>query len=829
MMQQPGGMARPEMPMEQQQPPQQQQYPAQQWMMMPPQAPQHQPVQPQPQPQPPQFWAQQQQQQHYGAGPTNAASGGAGGGADEVRSLWIGDLQYWMDENYLTSCFYHTGELVSAKIIRNKQTGQSEGYGFLEFRTHATAENILQTYNGAMMPNADQTFRLNWASLGAGDKRADDSPEHTIFVGDLAGDVTDYVLQETFKAVYQSVKGAKVVTDRVTGRSKGYGFVKFGDEREQQRAMTEMNGVLCSTRPMRIGPAANKKPMTASTQKASYQNPQGTQGESDPNNTTVFVGGLDPNVTDDHLKQVFSQYGEVVHVKIPVGKRCGFVQFADRSCAEQALSNLNGTLLGGQNIRLSWGRNPSNKQSDQNQWGGAYYGYTQGYESYGGYAPPQDPNMYYGGYPGYANYQQPQQWYEKLLLKSYHSSPVKRIAQFIMELKLILLLLLAVVATADYVRPPPRKTLSFPWSKKPSSLPQQVHISLAGDKHMRITWVTNDKHSPSIVEYGTSPNNYSFSSEGEYTSYSYMLYSSGKIHHVVIVHWKMIPRQTGWTKSTLDHIDQCKYDVHMLPGDLSYADYIQRRWDTFGELVQPLASARPWMVTQGNHEKEHIPLLEDSFVSYNSRWKMPYEESASSSNLYYSFEVTGVHVIMLGSYTDYDEYSDQYAWLKADLSKVDRKRTPWLIVLFHVPWYNSNEAHQGEGDDMKTTMEPLLYAAGVDIVFAGHVHAYERSSRVYNGKSDPCGAVHITIGDGGNREGLARKYKEPKPEWSVFREASFGHGELKIVNSTHAFWSWHRNDDDEPVRSDQFWITSLFGSSCLAENGPELRKMLLEP
>lgn len=44
----------------------------------------------------------------------------------------------------------------------------------------------------------------------------------------------------------------------------------------------------------------------------------------------VFVGGLDPNVTDEHLKQVFSQYGQLVHVKIPLGKRCGFVQFADR-------------------------------------------------------------------------------------------------------------------------------------------------------------------------------------------------------------------------------------------------------------------------------------------------------------------------------------------------------------------------------------------------------------------------------------------------------------------------------------------------------------------
>jgi hypothetical protein len=43
---------------------------------------------------------------------------------------------------------------------------------------------------------------------------------------------------------------------------------------------------------------------------------------------------------------------------------------------------------------------------------------------------------------------------------------------------------------------------------------------------------------------------------------------------------------------------------------------------------------------------------------------MPFEESGSGSNLYYSFDAAGVHVIMLGSYTDYDEESDQYAWLK---------------------------------------------------------------------------------------------------------------------------------------------------------------------
>ncbi|ERN19635.1 purple acid phosphatase 18 isoform X1 [Amborella trichopoda] len=436
-----------------------------------------------------------------------------------------------------------------------------------------------------------------------------------------------------------------------------------------------------------------------------------------------------------------------------------------------------------------------------------------------------------------------------------------------MGLVLKLLMLLVMVselssAMADYVRPPAREMLQFPWQhRQSSSYPQQVHISLAGDKHMRVTWVTDDDSSTSVVDYGTSPGRYTQSAQGESTSYSYMFYSSGEIHHVVIgplepssyyyyqcggegpeFSFKTPPSQlpitfavvgdlgqTGWTSSTLDHIDKCEYDVHLLPGDLSYADYRQHLWDSFGELVQPLASARPWMVTEGNHEKESIPFFKAGFDAYNARWKMPFEESGSGSNLYYSFEVAGVHLLMLGSYTDYDKYSDQYKWLKADLAKVDRKRTPWLIALFHVPWYNSNWAHQGEGDDMMAAVEPLLYEAKVDIMLAGHVHAYERSNRVNKGKVDSCGAIHITIGDGGNREGLAQRYKNPKPEWSMFREASFGHGELQVVNSSHAFWSWHRNDNDESVRSDQLWIHSLTSSGCVRDNSFERRKILSSP
>ncbi|CAI0447080.1 unnamed protein product, partial [Linum tenue] len=149
-------------------------------------------------------------------------------------------------------------QVASVKVIRNKQTHQSEGYGFVEFYSHATAEKVLQNYNGFVMPNSDQPFRLNWASF-AGERRAEPNSDLSIFVGDLAADVTDSMLQETFSGKYPSVKGAKVVIDSNTGRSKGYGFVRFGDDSERSRAMVEMNGVYCSSRPMRIGVATPKK------------------------------------------------------------------------------------------------------------------------------------------------------------------------------------------------------------------------------------------------------------------------------------------------------------------------------------------------------------------------------------------------------------------------------------------------------------------------------------------------------------------------------------------------------------------------------------------
>ncbi|XP_027091423.1 polyadenylate-binding protein RBP47 [Coffea arabica] len=367
----------------------------------------HHPPPPQPQGPP------QQQQQQQG--------GGGGGSNGENRTIWVGDLHNWMDEDYLRSCFASTGEVASIKVIRNKQTGFSEGYGFVEFFSHAAAEKVLQAYPCIIMPNTEQPFRLNWATFSTGDKRSNNGSDLSIFVGDLAADVTDSLLHDTFASRYPSVKAAKVVIDANTGRSKGYGFVRFGDDNERSQAMTEMNGIYCSSRPMRIGAATPRKSSGYQQQYSSqggYINSssgQGSQSDGDSPNTTIFVGGLDPNVSDEDLRQPFLQYGEIVSVKIPVGKGCGFVQFANRNDAEEALQKLNGTTIGKQTVRLSWGRNPANKQLRAefgNQWTGAYYG-GHFYDGYG-YAmpPPHDPGMYaaaaaaYGAYPMYGTHQQ---------------------------------------------------------------------------------------------------------------------------------------------------------------------------------------------------------------------------------------------------------------------------------------------------------------------------------------------------------------------------------------------------------------------------------------
>lgn len=126
---------------------------------------------------------------------------------------------------------------------------------------------------------------------------------------------------------------------------------------------------------------------------------------------------------------------------------------------------------------------------------------------------------------------------------------------------------------------------------------------------------------------------------------------------------------------------------------------------------------------------------------------------------------------------------------------------------------------------MQEAIEDTLYKYKVDIVFSGHVHAYERSCQVYKYQCTAGAPTYITIGDGGNAEGLATTWVQPQPSWSIFRQASYGFGALQVINSTHARWAWHQNGDLIPTISDEV----MFNRSPSNLRGSTFKQVTLQP
>ncbi|XP_061371627.1 purple acid phosphatase 15-like isoform X2 [Gastrolobium bilobum] len=425
--------------------------------------------------------------------------------------------------------------------------------------------------------------------------------------------------------------------------------------------------------------------------------------------------------------------------------------------------------------------------------------------------------------------------------------------------------------------------------------PEQISLSLSSNHDsIWVSWITGEfqigydikpldpKTVSSVVQYGTSRFALVYEARGQSLIYNQLYpfeslqnYTSGIIHHVRltglepstlyyyqcgdpslqamsdIYYFRTMPISgpqsypgrvavvgdlglTYNTTTTVSHLTSNKPDLLLLVGDVTYANlYLtngtgsdcyscsfplthihetyQPRWDYWGRFMQNLISKVPIMVIEGNHEIEK-QARNRKFVAYSSRFAFPSEET------------------------------EQYKWLERDLASVDRSITPWLVAAWHPPWYSSYKAHYREAECMRVEVEDLLYSYAVDIVFNGHVHAYERSNRVYNYNLDPCGPVYIIVGDGGNREKMAIKHAdEPghcpdpssihdphvggfcatnftfgpalskfcwdrQPDYSAFRESSFGYGILEVKNETWALWTWYRNQDSYKQTGDQIYI-----------------------
>jgi cold-inducible RNA-binding protein len=79
-----------------------------------------------------------------------------------------------------------------------------------------------------------------------------------LFVGSLSWDTTDQGLQEAF-AQFGEITEAKVITDRDSGRSRGFGFVTFSDDEAADKAIAAMNGFELDGRPIRVDVAQDRR------------------------------------------------------------------------------------------------------------------------------------------------------------------------------------------------------------------------------------------------------------------------------------------------------------------------------------------------------------------------------------------------------------------------------------------------------------------------------------------------------------------------------------------------------------------------------------------
>ena len=304
---------------------------------------------------------------------------------------------------------------------------------------------------------------------------------------------------------------------------------------------------------------------------------------------------------------------------------------------------------------------------------------------------------------------------------------------------------------------------------------------------MTVTWLTANMSAQTICMYGEDPNDLTLTEIGNQTAYVYGKYSSGVIHTCwfenlaldttyfykagdyaefsAVKSFRSNPGPAAFpykfavtadlgesanAQNNVDHIIAAIADHGMqhvlMAGDLAYANACESKkgcstWDAYQRLVEPVTSAVPISINIGNHELQDKG---DGIPASSARYRyrgMP-DGGRADDSLYYSYNAGPMHVIVVCSFFPggWAANSAQNAWVDADLASIDRKQTPWIIAMVHAPMYNSNSQHQMDGENSRKAYEAKFQAAGVTAVFAGHVHAFERTYPVINnGEVVPAG------------------------------------------------------------------------------------------
>ncbi|TAQ84167.1 hypothetical protein B7494_g7510 [Chlorociboria aeruginascens] len=188
----------------------------------------------------------------------------------------------------------------------------------------------------------------------------DERDRRTVFVQQLAARLRTKELIAFFEKI-GPVKEAQIVKDRVSGRSKGVGYVEFKEEKSVAAAIQ-----LTGQKLLGIPIIAQ---LTEAEKNRQVRNPEATG--SNPNQIPfhrLYVGNIHFSITEGDLQNVFEPFGELEFVQLQKEEQgrsrgYGFVQFRDPNQAREALEKMNGFDLAGRPIRVGLGNDKFTPES----------------------------------------------------------------------------------------------------------------------------------------------------------------------------------------------------------------------------------------------------------------------------------------------------------------------------------------------------------------------------------------------------------------------------------------------------------------------------------
>lgn len=172
-----------------------------------------------------------------------------------------------------------------------------------------------------------------------------------------------------------------------------------------------------------------------------------------------------------------------------------------------------------------------------------------------------------------------------------------------------------------------------------------------------------------------------------------------------------------------------KLDLWLTTGDNAYRSGTNQQFQKgFFEPYKNILRNTPVWPVYGNHDARRRAFFDIFTFPTNA-------ESggvASDTEHYYSFDYSNIHFVMLDTQdSDHDIDGEMLKWLKTDLQKTKQQ---WLIAFFHHPPYTKGSHDSDDQWDsagrltsVRENILPLLEKSGVDLVFSGHSHMYERS------------------------------------------------------------------------------------------------------